>query len=151
MKPFLIGNVGRIAFLAVVLGSVLIGLRVEALELKPSVAKAALQLLGTYGVLALVVERTLEVFISAWRGQVTTKLFVAVESARRRLEAAPHSFSRQQTVEENERALTEYRFQTQRVALRAGVILGLLISAAGLRTRDLFVTTPPEALLSFCS
>ena len=58
----------------------------------PNVAGAVLQLLGTYGVLALVVERTLEVFIGAWRGRVTGQLFVAVESAQRRLEAAPRRY-----------------------------------------------------------
>lgn len=135
--------VARIAFLAVIVASVLIGLHVGALERKPNSASAALQLLGTYGVIALVVERTLEVFISAWRGQVTTQLFVAVESARRRLEAAPTSFSRQQAVEEHERSLTDYRVHTQRIALRAGVTLGLLISAIGLRTLDIFVAVPP--------
>lgn len=133
---------GWLAVAAVALISVVIGLQVGALERKPDVAGAVLQLLAAYGVLALVVERTLEVFIGAWRGRVTGQLFVAVESARRRLEAAPQSYSRQQAVEENERSLTDYRVQTQRIALRAGVVLGLLISAIGVRTLDLVVAMP---------
>ncbi len=137
---------GWVAFAAVVVASITLGLQVGALERKPNVASSALQLLGTYGVLALVVERTLEVFISAWRGQVTGQLFVAVETARRRLEAAPHSFSQQQVVEEHERSLTDYRIETQRIALRAGVILGLLISAIGIRTLDVFVAMPSSGL-----
>lgn len=139
--------VGWLAFAALILGTVAIGLQVGALERKPDVASVALKLLGTYGVIALVVERTLEVFISAWRGKVTSQLFVAVESARRRLEAAPHVFSRQQAVEEHERSLTDYRVQTQRIALRAGVVLGLLISAIGVRTLDIFVAMPPSGSL----
>jgi hypothetical protein len=133
---------GWLAFAAVALVSVSIGLQVGALERKPNLAGAVLQLLGAYGVLALVVERTLEVFIGAWRGRVTGQLFVAVESARRRLEAAPNSYGRQQAVEENERSLADYRAQTQRIALRAGVLLGVLIAATGIRTLDLLVATP---------
>lgn len=133
--------------LVCVLGAVvaiMIGFNVGILERKPVDLGAVLRLLGTYGVLALVVERTLEVFISAWRGQVTGQLFSAVESARRRLEAAPHSFGLQQAAAETDRALVDYRGTTQRIALRAGVVLGLLIAATGIRTLDLFVAVPTD-------
>lgn len=144
--PPLSSWVGWLAFAAFILATIAVGLQVGALKRQPDVASAALKLLGTYGVIALVVERTLEVFVSAWRGKVTSQLFVTVESARRRLEAAPHVFSRQQTVEEHERSLTDYRVQTQRIALRAGVVLGLLISAIGVRTLDIFVAMPSAGL-----
>lgn len=124
--------------------AIAIGFNVGILERKPVDLAAVLSLLGTYGVLALVVERTLEVFIGAWRGQVTGQLFSAVESARRRLEAAPHSFSLQQAAAETDRALADYRGKTQRIALRAGVVLGLLIAATGIRTLDLFVAVPRD-------
>lgn len=124
--------------------AIAIGLNAGVLDRKPVDLAAVLRLLGTYGVLALVVERTLEVFISAWRGQVTGQLFSAVESARRRLEAAPQSFGLQQAAAETDRALSDYRGTTQRIALRAGVVLGLLIAATGIRTLDLFVAVPTD-------
>lgn len=126
--------------------TIAIGFNVAVLERKPFDLAAVLRLLGTYGVLALVVERTLEVFISAWRGQMTGQLFSALESARRRLEAAPHSFGLQQAAAETDRALADYRATTQRIALRAGVVLGLLIAATGIRTLDLFVAVPTDVL-----
>jgi hypothetical protein len=128
----------------VVVVAIMIGFNVGVLERKPFDLASVLRLLGTYGVLALVVERTLEVFISAWRGQVTGQLFSAVESARRRLEAAPHSFGLQQAAAERDRALADYRGTTQRIALRAGVVLGLLIAATGIRTLDLFVSVQTD-------
>jgi hypothetical protein len=124
--------------------AIMIGFNVGVLERKPFDLASVLRLLGTYGVIALVVERTLEVFISAWRGQVTGQLFSAVESARRRLEAAPHSFGLQQAAAERDRALADYRGTTQRIALRAGVVLGLLIAATGIRTLDLFVAVQTD-------
>jgi hypothetical protein len=124
--------------------AIAIGFSVGILERKPFDLAAVLRLLGTYGVLALVVERTLEVFISAWRGQVTGQLFSAVESAWRRLEAAPHSFGLQQAAAETVSALADYRGTTQRIALHAGVVLGLLIAATGIRTLDLFVAMPAD-------
>jgi hypothetical protein len=144
--PLMSRWIGWLAFAAFILTTIAVGLQVGALKLQPDVANAALNLLGTYGVIALVVERTLEVFISAWRGKVTSQLFVAFESARRRLEAAPHVFSWQQAVEERERSLTDFRVETQRIALRAGVVLGLLISAVGFRTLDIFVPMPSSGL-----
>jgi hypothetical protein len=139
----------RVVFKAIVgvvvaVVAVMIGFNVGVLERKPVDLASVLRLLGTYGVLALVVERTLEVFISAWRGQVTGQLFSAVESARRRLEAVPHSFGLQQAAAESDRALADYRGTTQRIALRAGVVLGLLIAATGIRTLDLLVAVPTD-------
>lgn len=139
------GMVSKVVIYALVAAVVtVIGVNVGALERKPVDLASVLRLLGTFGVLALVVERTLEVFISAWRGHTTGQLFSAVESARRRLEAAPQSFGLQQAAAETDRSLADYRGMTQRIALRAGVVLGLLLAACGIRTLDMFVAAPSD-------
>ena len=68
---------------------------------------------------------------------------------RRRISAAssqtaPHSFGLQQAAADTDRALADYRGATQRIALRAVVVLGLLIAATGIRTLDLFVAVPTD-------
>lgn len=82
---------------------------------------AVLSLLGTYGVLALVVERTPR---PHWRVAGATTAAPA-PSNQASPEAAPHSFSLQQAAAETDRALAEEVAARQRIALRAGVVLGL--------------------------
>ena len=86
-----------------------------------------LQRIAPLFLIALFVERALEVFISAWRGPE--------ERVRK---AARATTLGKITPEENAR-LVEYKSETLRIALSAGIALGIVVSAVGVRALALFM------------
>lgn len=83
--------------------------------------QTALTQLGILFVIALLVERTLEVFIKVWRQGAKSRLEEAVRIA----DGSAKS--------EAEQAVTIYRSATQRRALLAGLTLGIIVSLSGVR------------------
>ena len=81
----------------------------------------ALVQLGILYVVALFVERSLEVLLKAWRQAGKTRLQEKVRQAEASDRAAAES------------ELREYRAGTQRRALLAGLTLGILVSLSGVR------------------
>ena len=81
----------------------------------------ALTQLGILYVVALFVERSLEVFIKAWR-----------QSGKSRLQENLRLANENATADA-EKELEEYRAGTQRRALLAGLTLGILVSLSGIR------------------
>ena len=81
----------------------------------------ALTQLGILYIVALFVERSLEVFIKAWRQGRKSHLEEAARSAAEGTKA------------EAKRALEDYRAGTQRRALLIGLTLGILVSLSGIR------------------
>ncbi len=120
-------NIGRIwtALLAVVLAIVVLvqGDALTAIEIPEGQApfRTALVQLGILYIVALFVERSLEVLIKAWRQTEKTRL---EEEARSADEAAKPVA---------EKTLKEYRAGTQRRALLVGLTLGILVSLSGIR------------------
>ena len=110
------------------------------------------QLLGSLLLVALFLERALEVFITTWRGPDAAECDRRAEARRVQLEelkAQPQPNQAQLTaavnaLEQAEQERTTYKSQTQRLALWTGLTLGLLVSAVGIRTLQTLVT--PEGL-----
>jgi hypothetical protein len=121
---------------------VVLGMQVGSLELKPVSVGDITQLLATFFVLALFVERTLEVFITAWRGKETVIREKELHIAKRALAESVNEAARQETVGTRTRELVEYKGETQKIALRTGLVLGILIAAVGVRTFGTFVVPP---------
>lgn len=99
-------------------------------------------LLTTFFVLALFVERTLEVFITAWRGEETVHRENELQTAKQALAQSPTDSALQVSVKKQTDWLVEYRCETQAIALRSGLVLGILIAAVGVRSFDTFVAGP---------
>jgi len=106
-----------------------------------------LQLLTALFLIALFLERALEVFLTTWRGPAAADKQLAVEIARRKVDAVKGATtglkddqSKDPLAEAHEvlavaeRDRTSYRSVTQQYALWAGLTVGLLVSAAGIRT-----------------
>lgn len=119
--------IGRIwvALLVVALGIVVV---VQGDSLASAVVAAderpfltALMQLGILYIVALFVERSLEVLLKAWRQGKKSRLEEQVRTAEEGGRAAA------------ETELREYRAGTQRRALLAGLTLGLLVSLSGVR------------------
>jgi hypothetical protein len=79
---------------------------------------------------ALFIERSLEVFITVWRGEKEAGLQRDVEKATALPDSDPTKVTRVNTAND---ALTEYKFSTKQIALPLALALGILISALGLR------------------
>lgn len=80
--------------------------------------------------IALFIERSLEVFLTVWRGGEAATLQRGVDEAA----ALPDSDQNKVTrVHATNDALTKYKFATQQIALPLALALGILISALGVR------------------
>lgn len=120
-------NIGRIwlALLALALAIVVFfaGDSLKPIDTKEGEAPflTALTQLGILYVVALFVERSLEVLIKAWRQGEKSRLQEEVRAAETGAEAKA------------KKALEEYRAGTQRRALLVGLTLGTLVSLSGVR------------------
>lgn len=99
-----------------------------------------LKLLGMFFVLALFVERTIEVFITAWRGEKTVQGQSDLEAAKQALAKQPADTSLQAAVKDRADWLAQYKCETKDIALRSALVLGILIAAVGVRSFHIFVT-----------
>src|SRR5262245_21168121 len=113
--------------LAILLGGgFLLATKVGALVTVEVTAASVTKLLTTFFVLALLVERTLEVFVSAWRDEDKTHLDNELKSLQAQLEKNPADPSLQLQIAAKTKVLTEYTCDTRAVSLRAGLVLGIL-------------------------
>lgn len=97
------------------------------------------RLLATLFLVTLLFERALEVFISAWREPDTGTLEVLVEELRAKTQTTPPPAPEAlqnltASLEKAEKKLAVYKDTTKRIALGSTVVLGIVISAAGIRT-----------------
>ncbi len=121
-------NIGRIWIsLAVLVIAVIIWTEGDSLRaIKTTQGEApfliAVTQLGILYIVALFVERALEVLIKAWR-----------QGGRIHLEGEIRSESDDQVKAGKEKQLEQYKAGTQRRALLGGVTLGILVSLAGVR------------------
>ena len=102
---------------------------------------AALRQLGILYIVALFVERSLEVLMKAWR-----------QGGKVQLEAGIKSETDPKVVKDKKSELEQYRAQTQRRALLVGLTFGLLVSLSGVRLLgSIFVSKdlPPFQLATF--
>ena len=119
--------IGRI-WMALLVVALAVVVAVQGDSLAPAAVAAderpfltALMQLGILYIVALFVERSLEVLLKAWRQGEKTRLEEKVREAEERGRAAAES------------ELRDYRAGTQRRALLAGLTLGLLVSLSGVR------------------
>jgi len=140
-------TVSIIGLIAAVLVLVLVVvLTPEPVIFKTDVSSLILPLLFTLLFVALLLERALEVFISTWRGTEAERLEQVVSDLQRRiatlkaeadkatsadLQAKQQALSAELTKAEQDK--TEFRSGTKRRATWTGLVLGLLVSAVGVR------------------
>ena len=125
-------NIGRIwmslAGIALIIIVWVQGDSLKAINIKPDNAPflIALSQLGILYIIALFVERALEVLIKAWRqgGKI------ALEQEKTSATADTLDDTQKAVIERN---LTKYKAGTQRRALLSGLTLGILVSLSGVR------------------
>jgi hypothetical protein len=96
-----------------------------------------LSALGTLLVFALLIERTVEVFMTIWRAEDSYKKEAEVK---RLIDSGDPT--KGEDLKEAREALIEYKAQTQRWALPCTFILGLLLASCGVRVLHQFLVIP---------
>lgn len=102
----------------------------------PMSAGEFLQTIAPLFLVSLFIERVLEVFLTIWRGPAAAEHSLAAKKARL---AATGASEPQPGPLPEERTLVAYKASTQRIAFLAGIALGIVISALGVRALGLFV------------
>lgn len=121
-----------------------------SMAFKPFELTTITQLLGFLLMIALFLERSMEVFITAWRGpdlaelERQTKLQKEILDKIQQGQVQASDQELQQAIEafdKIDRKRITFKSDTQRYALRTGLLTGLLISAVGVRALHTFVDT----------
>ena len=123
-------------------GGLVLASKVGSLSPKDLGVGDVTKLLTTFFVLALFVERTLEVFITAWRGGETVKRDDELQKVMKALAKNETDAALQGNVKAMSERFAEYKCETQAIALRSGLVLGILIAAVGVRSFNTFVEGP---------
>ena len=108
------------------------------------------QLVTPLFLVSLFIERALEVFVTSWRGEDTDKIELAIATTQDQMSKAKGQALAD--AEENLMArqldLARYKSGTRRKAFVGGVLVGLIISALGVRALQLFVDPAAFATLT---
>lgn len=97
-------------------------LRPDFVRLRPLTAGEFVQVVAPLFLVALFIERVLEVFLTTWRAAESKRLALAA-AATEKDAAARDAAAR----------LADYKSQTQRIAFMAGTAIGALVAALGIR------------------
>ena len=127
--------------LLVVVLSLPLWLTPTPITVKTLTAIDVLQLISSLFVVALFMERGLEVFVSTWRGPQEEALQLNIKFASDKLQTGNTSERAPATeaLQTAQQALTEYKSRTKVIAMWVGLICGLLISAVGIRSLHILV------------
>lgn len=125
-------------------GGLVLGWKVDSLNPTGFGPTDVTKLLTRFFVLALFVERTLEVFITAWRGEETVKRENELRAVKESLVQSPPDPSLHDDVKTKADWLAKYKCETQAIALRSALVLGILIAAVGARSFKVFVDPPAK-------
>ena len=125
----------KYTLIIVVLVVVIAGLRWHPVAIRFEQFKGA-DLIGQLTPLflaALLIERSLEVFISTWRGEEEAKKQATLDRSKKLSGADPTNGNNLTALKDAENDLVEYKASTQQIAMPAALILGILVSALGVR------------------
>lgn len=121
----------------------------DALSFQPVGGDDALAVLGRLVLIALFVERAMEVLVELWRGAEKNRKKHEIDRIQNALdEASTDSPERDDLEVELEIAsedLNDWRAVTTRIALWSGFLFGLLVSVAGVRALQALFSLPEES------
>ena len=131
------GSSVQVVLLAIVIVAAVVGgiWSIQAIQFSVTASEFLDKMLPLL-LVSLLIERTLEVFIATWRGPATDARDAAVQRALQAAQApnvAPPAKPLQEEIDRD-----KYRADTRRIALTAGVCLGVVVSAVGIRALGQF-------------
>lgn len=104
------------------------------------------QLITPLFLVAVFIERALEVFLTAWRGGGSVKISREIEKLKGAIARGNHAM--QDQLENARDRLADYKSETQGIAFPSSLALGIAVSALGIRSLELFVDPAVFAGLS---
>lgn len=116
--------------------------RTGLVTFQPITAGEFTQRLSGLLLVALFIERALEVFISGWRGPGESRLRRAVARARPDASGGgggQAAGAESEPLERSRDALVHYKAETRRIAFVASVLLGVAVAAMGVRVLGQFI------------
>jgi len=114
-------------FVMAVIWAMVIGKQLGAIPLQEIDVNKITKLLGSLFAIALFFERCIEVIVAIFRNKKAAEY-------KNELEKSP--------TDKAEKKLTHYRLETQSISLRVSFIVGIVVSAAGIRILGELVTIP---------
>lgn len=108
--------------------------------------EALLGLFAKLIAIALFIERTVEVFLTPWRGLGSHRITARVKQAKAKLESGEKDSVVEISNAEDE--LREYKGETKQIAFLMALALGMTISAVGFRGLEFFVDATSLRTLS---
>lgn len=106
----------------------------------------ALSVLGRFVLIALFVERGIEVFVELWRGASKNKIKHDIEVLKEERMGVKENPEEEKVIQNKVRELSEdlhfYQAVTMRISLWMGFLFGLLVSISGVRALDPLLSSP---------
>jgi hypothetical protein len=92
-----------------------------------------LQIIMTLFVIALFLERAMDVFLTTWRAPQSEELAMEISHLRENLEQNPGDEELLRQKREKETALAQFKRTTRIISMWTGFILGMVVALAGIR------------------
>ncbi len=101
--------------------------------------------LGILVLFSLIIERTLDVFLTLWRAPGSESLEAQIRQLEKDLKDRAKKAAAEDALPKKRQEFLDYKAVTQRYALPFGAVLGLLVATFGVRALSQFLEIPPEA------
>ncbi len=92
-----------------------------------------LQIIMVLFVIALFLERAMDVFLTTWRAPQSEQLAVEIAALKENLEQRPNDEELMGQKREKEAELNQFKRTTRTIAMWTGFILGMIVALAGIR------------------
>ena len=100
--------------------------------------------LGILVLFSLIIERTLDVFLTLWRAPGSESFEAEIRQLEKDLKNRAKKAAAEDALPAKRQEFLDYKAVTQRYALPFGVVLGLLVAAFGVRALSQFLEVTPE-------
>ena len=116
-----------------------IWLTTEAVSLKETASSMIIPLLGSLFVIALFLERSLDVFLTTWRAEGSEKLNQEIRNLEHQISKFEDNKDLISDLEKKKQERIERSSKTRLIALWSGLFFGLLVGVVGIRTLQTLV------------
>jgi len=123
-----------VALIIAVLLALTIIFKPAAIALRSVEPSAVLQLISTLFVIALFLERFLDVFLTTWRAAESENMAHEISTLRKQATEKVENSTILNELSVKEKALFAYKKTTRNIALWSGFILSIVIAMVGIRT-----------------
>jgi uncharacterized membrane protein YwzB len=119
--------------LLIVLAAIAFWGNLQAIPLNRFQSADVLQIIMTLFVIALFLERAMDVFLTTWRAPQSEQLSMEIKYLQENLKPNPNDKEFLRQKREKETALAQFKRTTRTISMWTGFILGMIVALAGIR------------------